>query len=86
MQTPKVSKAVALRGQDLEVAHDKVAEVELQVAGGQHSWILGRQSRCCQEGKQMLQEEVALLGSTYSRCISVYKISRPKVYLEVDED
>ena len=73
-------------GRGLEVALDKVVVVELQVVGGRHSWTLGRQSRCCQEGKQMLQEEVALLGSTYSRCISVYKISRPKVYLEVDED
>jgi len=46
------------------VAHDKVAEVERQVAGGRHSWILGRESRCCQEGRQMLQEEVEHLGST----------------------
>jgi len=64
VQTPRASKVVALPGQDLEVAHDKVAEVELRVAGGQHSWTLGRQSRCCQEGKQMLQEEVAPPDST----------------------
>jgi len=34
------------------------------VVGGQHSWTLGRQSRCCLEEKQMLQEEVAHPGST----------------------
>ena len=76
MQTPKAWKVTALTGQDLEVAPCKVVEVELQVVGGQsevvggqHSWTLGRQNRCCQEGKQMLQEEVAHPGSTWPRCM-----------------
>lgn len=64
MQTPKAWKVTASTGQDLEVAPCKVVEVELQVVGGRHSWTLGKQNRCCQEGKQMLQEEVAHPGST----------------------
>ena len=69
MQTPKAWKVTASTGQGLEVAPCKVVEVELQVVGGQHSWTLGRQNRCCQEGKQMLQEEVAHPGSTWPRCM-----------------
>ena len=86
MQTPKASKVAALPGQDLEVAHDKVAAVELRVAGGQHSWTLGRQSRCCQEGKQMLQEEVAHPGSTWSKRVVNFASSKQKDYLEAEED
>ena len=69
------------------MAHDKVAEVEPQVAGGRHSWILGRESRCCQEGRQMLQEEVEHLGSTWSRCV-IEKMSSMQTVLnlEVEED
>ena len=69
-------KVTALPGQDLEVEPCMVEEVELQVVGGQsevvggrHSWTLGRQSRCCREGTQMLQEEVAHPGSTWPRCL-----------------
>ena len=64
MQTLKAWKVTALTGRDPEVVPDKVVEAELQVVGGQHSWTLGRQNRCCQEGKQMLQEEVAPPDST----------------------
>lgn len=67
MQTLKAWKVTALTGRDPEVVPDKVVEAELQVVGGQHSWTLGKQNRCCQEGMQMLQEEVAHPGLTLRR-------------------